>query len=172
MTQKEYIEKHIPHRINLLITFRERYGNSPTLQAEAFRDFYRCSKDISMLMVRFLLGEMGIIFKIASSNANDDISSNWKPKFNVKQLTEAEVKNDSRYRSLKIVLKAANRAVAHIEANDIDHHIKLDSDLQILFDAINFTEEKVIEKIYLGDMADYQRVMCLSENDMKRNNMS
>ncbi len=124
-----------------------------------------------MLMVRFLLGEMGINFQIAHRNPNDDIISNWKPKFNVNQLTEAEVKSDARYPNLKIVLKAANRAVAHIEANDIDHTIKLDSDLQILFDAISFTEEKVIEKIYLGNLQDYQRVMSLPENNMNRINI-
>jgi hypothetical protein len=37
MTPEEYFEQHIPHRINLLITFRERYSNRPGLRFDCLR---------------------------------------------------------------------------------------------------------------------------------------
>jgi hypothetical protein len=60
MGEADYLDKHIPHRINLLITFRERFSTIDSDKIENIRDLYRCSKDISMLMLRFLLGELGI----------------------------------------------------------------------------------------------------------------
>ena len=168
MTPKEYFEQHIPHRINLLITFRERYNSHSTLKPNDIRDFFRCSKDISMLMVRFLLGELGINFRKAKDNPNDDISEYWRPKFGIKQLTEQEVKADIRYTNIKVVLKAANRAIAHIEPTDVYHAIKLDTDHQILFDAINFTQEKLIENMYLATNSNYDEIMSRPENDMER----
>lgn len=53
MTQKDYKERHIPHRVNLLITYRERFSNLSAEKRQNIRDFERCAKDISMLMVRF-----------------------------------------------------------------------------------------------------------------------
>jgi hypothetical protein len=43
MTEKEYFEWHIPHRVNLLVTFRRRYANptSPdALDQEKYRALY------------------------------------------------------------------------------------------------------------------------------------
>ncbi len=81
-------------------------------------------------------------------------------------MTVEEVKNDVRYSKIKIVLKSANRAVAHLEANDINHPIKLDEDNNMLFDAISFTKEMIVEKIYLGDKKEFERIMKMPENDM------
>lgn len=119
-------------------------------------------------MVRFLLGELGIVFKRAKHNPNDDISEQWKPKFGILQLTEQEVRSDSRYPNIKIVLKAANRAIAHIEPNDVYHPIKLDKDHILLVDAIDFTEEKIIDKMYTATGYDYKKIMSKPENDMER----
>ena len=168
MTSKEYLEQHIPHRINLLITFRERYNSQSPLKPDDIRDFFRCSKDISMLMVRFLLGELGINFKRENHNPNDDISESWHPKFGIKQLTAHDVRTDIRYSNIKEVLKAANRTIAHIEPNDVYHSIKQDSDHNILFDAINFTQEKLIENMYITTNTNYEEIMSRAENDMKR----
>jgi len=167
MTPEEYFEHHIPHRINLLITFRERYYNS-SLKPDDIRDFYRCSKDISMLMVRFLLGELGINFKKLKDNQSNDVTESWRPKFGIKQLTANEVKSDNRYLNIIGVLKAANRAVAHIESDYVNHSIKLDTDHYILFDAINFTEEKIIEKMYIATNRDFKSIMDKAGNDMRR----
>jgi hypothetical protein len=93
MTPEEYyFKEHIPHRINLLITFRERYSNGQ-LQPDEIRDFFRCSKDISILMVRFLLGELGINFQREKDNPTNDISESWRAKYKTKQLTMKEVKH-------------------------------------------------------------------------------
>lgn len=168
ITQKEYLEEHIPHRLNLLITFRERFFIDKSLKPDELRDFFRCSKDISMLMVRFLLGELGINFKKPKDNPSDDITESWHSKFGIKQLTKQEVINDSRYSNIKIVLKAANRALAHLEPKDVNHQLKLDSNNHILIDAINFTEEKIVEKMYISTGYDYNLIMAKPENDMKR----
>jgi hypothetical protein len=167
--EKAYFEAHIPHRLNLLITFRERYLKS-SLKPDDIRDFYRCSKDISIFMVRSLLDELGIIYKKKEDNPTEDISSKkkWKSQLGIVQLTETEVRNDSRYENIKVVLKAANRAIAHIAPDDVDHSIKLDSDNKILFDTIDFTEEMIKEKMYGATGRDYKSIMALPDNNMNR----
>lgn len=167
MNDQTYFEAHIPHRVNLLITFRERYKGATSQQCDSVRDFYRCSKDISMLMVRFFLSEMGIGFRKKAQNSTDDIHQH-EPAQRVQKLTCAEVRNDPRFSNVKKVLKAANRAVAHLEDIDVDHPIRQDVDHVILFDAIDFTEEMIIEKIYKPSSYDYSRVMSSEGNDMRR----
>jgi hypothetical protein len=65
-------------------------------------------------------------------------------------------------------LKAANRTIAHLELKDVNHQIKLDTDHFILFDAINFTEEKIIEKMYIPNGYDFLTIMNLPNNNMHR----
>lgn len=120
-----------------------------------------------MMMVRFLLGELGIDFKRKKYNPTNDISENWKPKFGIMKLTYNDIKNDSRYLSILEVLKTANRAVAHIEETDVNHSIEFDRDHQILFDAIDFTEEKIKSNLYKATGNDYQVVQSMLE-DMNR----
>lgn len=166
MTPDEYFNQHVPHRVNLLITFRERFSGNNKLNPESMRDFFRCSKDISLLMVRFFMDELGIVFKRERDNPNDDISQHWRPKFGITQLTEQEVKSDPRYSNLKIVLKAANRALAHIEPKYVNHPLVSDADHLILIDVINFTEENIKRKMYTATGRDFQKIMALPENDM------
>lgn len=167
--EKAYFEEHIPHRLNLLMTFRERYAKT-SIKPDDLRDFYRCSKDISIFMVRLLLNELGIIYKRKKHNPTEDISSDreWIANFGISRLTEGEVRNDKRYENIKIVLKAANRAIAHIAPDDVDHSIKLDSDNKILFDAIDFTEEMIKKKMFVATGHDYERIMTLPNNNMNR----
>ncbi len=167
--EKAYFEAHIPHRLNLLTTFRERYLKS-SLKPDDIRDFYRCSKDISMFMVRSLLNELGITFMRKRPNIIDDVSNDrdWKENFGISRLTSDEVRKDRRYENIKIVLKAANRAIAHIAPDDVDHSIKLESDNKILFDAIDFTEEMIREKMYRATGRDYKSIMALPDNHMNR----
>jgi hypothetical protein len=81
-----------------------------------------------MLMVRFFCGEMGLYLPRRGSGKNKgtDLEERpgWKSPFKVQQLTETEAKNDPRYSSLLVVMKAANRAVAHLESLDVNHPIK------------------------------------------------
>lgn len=174
MTKTDYLERHIPHRINLLITFRERYGKLKK-EPDSDRDFYRCAKDISILMVRFLLQELGINFKERKKNKSNDISPGFV-RNNVKglkviDLQEKDIIQDKNfYTDLIIVLKAANRAIAHLENEDVNH--ELDSHaktIKILIPVINFVEEKVIQNIYRGDIKYYTSVMESPSNDMRRN---
>src|SRR5258706_10881522 len=78
MTQAELDEMrdvHLPHRINLLIAFRERFSgrnSAKQLNAEDYRDLFRCAKDISMMMVRFFCREVGIRLK-QGANMTDQI---------------------------------------------------------------------------------------------------
>src|SRR5258706_12031187 len=123
MTPDEYFNDHIPHRVNLLTTFRDRYAQNPRrpeFPSGLPRDLFRCSKDISMLMVRFFCGEMGLYLprrgKGRKGGTDLEEVAGWTFPFRVQQFTEAEAKNDGRYPSLLVVMKAANRAVAHIES--------------------------------------------------------
>lgn len=165
MTKDEYFKKHIPHRIILLTTFRERFSplSSIYTDPDIVSDFFCCSKDISMLMVRFLLGELGINLK----ERQFDICEKGHNQF-VKKLLIRDVIKDSKYENVLTVLKAANRAVAHIEENDINHPLQLDEDNQILFDAIDFTEEKIKSNMYHAAGFDYQDVLSMLESKRKR----
>jgi hypothetical protein len=61
--KNEFFERHFRHRITLLETFRERFGNPDAPGALDWRtcgDLYRCAMDISMAMVRYFCEEMGI----------------------------------------------------------------------------------------------------------------
>jgi hypothetical protein len=63
-TKAEFFDRHFRHRITLLETFRERFGNPNAPGALDWRtcgDLYRCAMDISMTMVRFLCEEMEAI---------------------------------------------------------------------------------------------------------------
>lgn len=161
MTKTEYLEEHIPHRINLLITYRVRFSN-PNIDREQVRDFHRCSKDISMLMVRFFLYELGITLKEKCDNVSQKSICNFAKKLDVNLVI-----NDSNYNNILAVLKAANRAVAHLEGTDVNHFIKTDLDDQILFDAIDYTLEKIKTHIYQNEI-EFESAMNLCNNKMYR----
>ncbi len=163
MTKKDYLEKHIPHRINLLITYRERFSKLTSDKRELIRDFHRCSKDISMLMVRFLLGELGVNLR----EGNEDISEKKQLGKYAKRLYICTVIQEPIYNDILEVLKAANRAVAHMEEKDVNHSIVTDLDDKILFNAITYTEEKIKTHIY-STKNEYDIAMNISDNNMHR----
>lgn len=165
MTEKQYKEEHIPHRINLLITYRERFANLSDEKRQNVRDFDRCAKDISMLMIRFFLNELGI----GLSRGHLDITPRLNFKF-AKCLTVAEVKSDKLYPVILEVLKAANRAVAHIEPNEVDHNFKTALDDKRIFEVISYVEDKIISHIY-GSNHEFQIAMNLPNNDMHRSRL-
>jgi len=160
MTEDEYLNDHIPHRVNLLTTFRDRYSGRQAERVAAHRlaqpwdqprDFFRCSKDISILMVRFFCDEMGLHLPEKKSAPKDRTKRDgkpWQPRFKCKRFNLADAKRDRRFDSLVAVLKAANRAVAHIDQLDVDHGFKTKADHEPLFDVIDWIENLIQTQRY------------------------
>lgn len=172
MTPDEYFNAHLPHRVNLLTTFRERYSPSrpsnPAQPKQPFdkpRDFFRCSKDVSMMMVRFFCDEMGIFLPRGASDLKE--RQGWAGRFGIRQFTLTEARADAgKYKSLLIVMKAANRAVAHISDPDVDHPIKLPRDHQVLFETIDWIEELIQTHMYGPNGRALRDAMKLPNNVM------
>ena len=167
ITKDDYLKRHIPHRINLLMTYKERFSGLDTETrkkvGEISRDFLRCSKDISMLMVRFLLNELGIKLQKGHTDISETKNAPYTDKLKVN-----DVICNPNYQNILDVLKAANRAVAHMEATDVDHAIEKDPDDQILFEAIIFTRDMCIKKMYDINAYDFNLIMNDDDNNMHR----
>ena len=163
-TESDHKTRHIPHRINLLITYRERFFKLTAKQRDQVRDLDRCAKDMSGMMIRFLMDEMGIFL-----SKGDCTLSERKPrsKYCAPPLTLALVQQDQASAFILEALKFANRAIAHIEDTEVDHHFRSAVDDVRLVKAIDYTESKIIEHIY-GTGEEYVRVMNLPNNDMHR----
>lgn len=165
MTKKAYFTDHLPHRVNLLITFRERYrpGALSAVNPEHSRDFHRCSKDIAMLMVRFFFGEMGVTLPEGALTFAERKSGT---QFKIQRMRIADITNDRRNASIFQIMKSANRAVAHLNPDYACVFIHTD---EMVFDAIDFTEEMIRAKIYHSASGyDLDKVMALSNNAMHR----
>jgi len=123
-----------------------------------------------MLMVRFFCGEMGLYLprrgKGKTGGTDLEEAAGWRPLFNVQRFTETEAKNDPRYPSLLAVMKAANRAVAHIESLDVDHPIKTEKDHPMLFDSISWIEELIQSHLYGPNGRLLKDAMALPNNVM------
>lgn len=143
--QKQFLFEHIPHRINLLTTFRDRFykkGDRMLLKPEAFRDLYRCSKDISILMVRFFCSEFGLCLPERENEITE--CKVHGAHYGADKVNLVEIFPISRKEDLKKVLFAANRALAHIHVDFVFHQV--DSD--VLVGIIDLVEEWIISKIY------------------------
>jgi len=174
MTEEEYFNDHIPHRVNLLTTFRDRYSRrhpgrvAPHRPAQAWdqpRDFFRRSKDISILMVRFFCGEMGLYLPKNASEPRER-KAPWHPYFKCKRFSLADAKRDSRFNSLVAVLKPANRAVAHINELDVDHEFKTQNHHEPLFDVIDWIENLIQTYMYAPNGRSLSDEMRLPNNVM------
>jgi len=145
ITQTDYLTKHLPHRYNLLIAFRQRYSSrhpGQSLDPERFRDLYRCAFDISMLMARFFCKELGLRIKKGEQDITD-----CSPEGAVYGATAeplARLLKRRNAKQLREVLIAANRAVAHIEPSAVDHSVND----QTLIEAIDLVDDLVREHIY------------------------
>jgi hypothetical protein len=183
MTKDEYFKAHLPHRVNLLTTFRDRYSHIRVmprskhrrkLDPEEARDLFRCAKDISMTMVRFFCDEMGLYLREGASDPEDRINQKkngqrvpWAPAFtNTHRFRLQDARKDPRYAKLVIVLKAANRAVVHINETDVDHPIRTDEDNEILFDVVDWVEALIESHIYQPNGESLEVAMRLPNNDM------
>jgi hypothetical protein len=90
----------------------------------------------------------------------------WTFPFGIQQFTEVEARNDKRYGSLLIAMKAANRAVAHIESLDVEDPIKTEKDHYILFDSIDWVEELIESHMYQPNGRRLSDAMALPNNLM------
>ncbi|MCB0793487.1 MAG: hypothetical protein KDB88_02020 [Flavobacteriales bacterium] len=168
MTEQDFKERHIPHRINLLITYRERFVKLTGRQRENFRDLDRCAKDIAGMMIRSLLDEMGI--HLPAGTGKTIVQRSPKQAY-VRQLSLMTIKSDKVTAIIEEALKFGNRAIAHIEGNDVDHNFRTAQDDIRLVKAIDYVEDKVIQNIY-GTRAEYDRVMGLADNNMHRDRLN
>ncbi len=172
MTQKEYFENHIPHRINLLITFKVRFSKLSEKKRQNIRDLFRCSKDISILMCRFFLEELGIKLKRNSTTLIVNKDKELDVRRNELKIKPIEIKeiddNKILYNQIVTVLEVANRAVAHIDEKDVNHAIKITKDEDSLIGCINYIEGKINTNMYDFAGFDLEKIMKDKDNNMHR----
>ena len=165
MTEDEYFNDHIPHRLNLLFAFRTRYSGrlSPhTLNPETYRDLFRCAKDMCFLMTRFFCGELGVYFEEKTKQIED--AQKWKSRFGSTRVQAFQLRPDRRYSDLCQMCQAANQAVAHINSHGVDHCFQVAGDDQPMIAVIDWLEELVREHIYGDAGRDLARSMSLPSN--------
>jgi len=172
--EKEYFEEHIPHRVNLLITFRERFKGLKNEKGYYVRDFYRCSKDMAFIMVRFFMSEFGIKLDryediLVDENEKEIVFRRNEFKIDCIDINEV-VKNETLNKELIDVLVAANKAVVHINNEKVYHYFDDEEKDDIIFSVIDFIENKIIDNIYHGK-DEYLRVMNLEKNNMYRDRL-
>jgi hypothetical protein len=63
-------------------------------------------------------------------------------------------------------MRAANRAVAHIEALDVNHPIRTEADHPILFESINWVESLIQSHMYGPNGRSLKQAMALPNNVM------
>ena len=175
MTIQDIREKHIPHRVNLLLTFRERF-RSNNLSPQALeelankhgRDFYRCSKDICFVMTRYFMEAMGIHLPEGASNAKNRKKGPTLKCISESLDIEILARDTTRYPVLLEMLKAGNRAVAHLEESDVDHYFDSPEKDQEMMPIIDWIEGLIIDKIYDGRKKDFDLAMVRDNNRMNR----
>lgn len=174
MTKTDYFERHIPHRVNLLITFRERFRGLSNEKGYYVRDLFRCSKDSSLLMIRFFLSELGVKLARKPDILKPESNSDYKTRvadFQLGTIPVSQIQADQNLNQELIdALIAANRAVAHIINKDVDHKFDDDIDDEILFRVIDYVEDKIVTHIYKS-RSEYDRVMKIDQNDMHRDRL-
>ncbi len=167
MTADEYFDSHIPHRLNLLISFRTRYSGRPSphaLSPEAYRDLFRCAKDICFLMTRFFCGELGVYFDEGAGQIES--AQRWQSRFGSTRVQPLQLRHDPRYADLCQMYQAANHAVAHIDSQRVYHSFRFTSDDQRIIAAIDWLEELVRDHIYEDAGRDLTTSMSLPANVM------
>ena len=91
----------------------------------------------------------------------------WHPHFKCKLLTVADAKKDKKFDSLVAVLKAANRAIVHINKLDVDRGFKTEADHEPLFDVIDWIENLIQTRMYeANDRRSLSAAMQLPNNVM------
>ncbi|MFC6101503.1 hypothetical protein [Olivibacter domesticus] len=170
MDKIDYLNKHIPHRLNLLITYRERFSNLSDSQIENIRDLYRCAKDISIMMVRLLLDEMGIKLPRNAKELNDlkEHEGDVIKMGIIMAINKEDILNHNDKHEIFKVLVAANRAVAHTNEGFINHNV----DKMALLKAIDFIEHNIEKNIYHHNSESLMEIMGLPDNNMQRSSLN
>ena len=168
MTDNEYFDDHIPHRLNLLIAFRTRYSDGhqsrASLNSETYRDLFRCTKDMCFLMTRFFLGELGLYFDEKTQHIED--AQKWTPRFNRTRAPLSLIRSDLRYTVLCKMYQTANDAVAHLNEFRAYHFFETSKEEQQMIPVIDWIEELISRHIYQAAGRDLERSMKLPNNDM------
>jgi hypothetical protein len=172
VTPEEYFNDHIPYRVNLLTTFRERYGPDPRrpgFTSGQPRDLFLCSRNISILMVRFFCEEMGLYLPVKGpKDTSSDLRerATWVSVFNIQRFREAEATNDPRYPALLLVMEAANRVAAHLEGTEVNYPSPTEKDDPFLLASIGWIEELIQSHIYKPNRRFLSDAMALAHNAM------
>ena len=118
------------------------------------------------MMVRFFCEEMGIYLPKGKNDVEE--SRSWSSRFGSSRLSKAALRADlNKYGELCEVLRAANRAVAHIDDGDVDHSFRTDSDDERIFRVIDWMEDLIDTHIYQAAGRDFGRSMLLPNNVMQ-----
>jgi hypothetical protein len=123
---------------------------------------------MSFLMVRFFCEEMGVYLSQKTNDIEEsqDWQKSYKPALKINPLHKTTLQADSRYPDLCEVLRAANRAVAHIEPADVDHPFRYEPDNQRIYRVINWMELLIVSNIYQPAGRNYNAAMSLAQNAM------
>lgn len=167
MTDTDYFDAHIPHRVNLLVAFRTRYSLKPSphsLSPEAYRDLFRCAKDMCLLMTRYFSGELGFYFDEKTGQMEN--AQKWKSRFGTTRVELAKLRADPRYVDLCQMYRAANQSVAHINSEDVYHSFRVTQDDERIVAVIDWLELLIGEHIYRSAGRDLESSMRLPSNRM------
>ncbi|MCB9194154.1 MAG: hypothetical protein H6597_06440 [Flavobacteriales bacterium] len=121
------------------------------------------------MMIRVLLDELGIHLPLGQeAKIKERQPKSWYlSKTSKPGLTIKDIEADSAGSFLHEALRFGNRAIAHVEDNDMDHNFRTAQDDPRLVQAIDYVEDKVVHHIY-STRAEYDRVMMLCNNHMHR----
>lgn len=168
MTDDEYFNDHIPHRLNLLFAFRTRYSDahqsSFTLNRDAYRDLFRCAKDMCFIMTRFFLQELGVNLDRRTQSLKD--YGDWVSSHGNERVQPQVLEADVRSATLLRMLQAANGAVAHLDDIRVNHYFTTKQEEEEMISVINWIEELVEQHIYRHAGRDMKAAMNLPNNVM------
>ena len=164
-TENEFFQRHFRHRITLLETFRERFGDkdvSGALDWKTCGDLYRCAMDISMAMVRYFCEELGIKNRDPKS---DKLECCRLPErtFAVKRLSLTDFDSTSG-EAVKKVLLAANKAIAHLNEEFVNEI----PEPSVIVEAINQTQEWIKTRIFEPNGISYDETVATERSEMRR----
>jgi hypothetical protein len=163
MTDDEYFNDHIPHRLNLLFAYRTRYSDahqsSLTLNRDTYRDLFRGAKDICFIMTRFFCQELGVNLDRKTQSLKD--YGDWVSRHGNERVQLKVIEEDVRSATLLRMLQAANGAVAHLDDIRVDHYFKTRQEEEEMISVINWMEALVEEHIYRPAGRDMREAMNL-----------
>ena len=163
--ERRYFDAHFPHRINVLQTFKERFGPSASryrLNTERFRDFHRCAKDAAMMMVRNFCEVFG--WSVKGTNATRMEYYAPRPDgYLVVHPTKVEAENSKDFAAVEMVCVTANKCIAHNNRMYIEDGPS-DEELCAAIDQIT----EWVELLYRDNGANLRGAMSLPENEMHR----